>query len=88
MRVGKVFLVGEKGMTGSISSRDEKPRGRWLWPSGIFGQGGKMLNTKVSRKAWGPIAGQAGAGRRGGHGLQWGSARPAPMPLLTSPLPL
>ena len=26
-----------------------------------------MLNTKVSRKAWGPIAGQAGAGRRGGH---------------------
>lgn len=35
VRVGKVFLVGEKGMTGSISSRDEKPRGRWLWPSGI-----------------------------------------------------
>lgn len=27
-----------------------------------------MLNTKVSRKAWGPIAGRAGAGRRGGHG--------------------
>lgn len=26
LRVGKVFLVGEKGMTGSISSRDEKPR--------------------------------------------------------------
>lgn len=31
----KVFLVREKGMTGSISSIDEKPRGRWLWPSGI-----------------------------------------------------
>lgn len=35
LRVGRVFLVGEKGMTGSISSRDEKPRGRWVWPSGV-----------------------------------------------------
>ena len=46
--------------------------GLWLWPSGIFGLGGKMLNTKVSRKAWGPIAGRAGAGRRGGHGASLG----------------
>lgn len=31
-----------------------------------------MLNTKVSRKAWGLVAGPAGAGRRGGHGASVG----------------
>lgn len=31
-----------------------------------------MLNTKVSRKAWGLVAGRAGAGRRGGHGASVG----------------